>query len=208
MTGGAASLRGMYLRGAVQIVGLIAVVAGVIGWVTGWRYGHSLVTIGLAVYLASLFTRGVSLQRTLGTFEAVRSRRSTGEEALAHAAGAVHHYRKLASKRPGERGRLDQMLETQWHLLNKLGKHEDALPVAREAVESCRLAVTKDAGYDERLSTTLHNLAVTLERLDHTDEVPPVLEEAIAARRRVIARARASPGDHSVQPGAHAPPAP
>jgi tetratricopeptide (TPR) repeat protein len=143
------SLRELYIRSAVQTVGAIAVIVGGIGWITGWRYGHGLVTLGLAVYLCSAVTGRMGKGwHTVSAFhdgkQAANSyREGRFEDAAEHIANQVGHVRQLAFIDPGETRYAGRTLIAQWTVLTKLGRHEDALVVAEEAVAVCRIA---DAG--------------------------------------------------------------
>jgi tetratricopeptide (TPR) repeat protein len=181
---GMTSAREVVIRGVVQLVAALAIVAGLIGWIAGRRYGHELVTLGLLVYLATFFTRRTSFKRSWGTLELMRA---TGDEALEHVESAVRSFRKLAAKRPGEARHLAGALDRQWHLLNELGKHEEALPVAREAVENWRAVVVDEPGHRAQLSKALNHVSVSLGRLGLDEESIPVDEEAIVVQRGVVA---------------------
>ncbi|NIK60168.1 tetratricopeptide repeat protein [Kribbella shirazensis] len=139
------SLREMYIRGGVQMAATAAVVAGGIGWLAGWRYGHALITLGLALYVCTLFPRraGRSWHTTLAFYAAKEAAKSYEagqfEDAAAAVASQVGHLRKLAFIRPDESKYLGNALTAQWNTLTKLGRHADALVVAEEAVAVCRI---------------------------------------------------------------------
>lgn len=143
------SLRELYLRGAVQTVGAVAVIVGGIGWITGSRYGHGLVTLGLAVYLCSVITRRMGKGwHTVSAFhDSKQATKSYGEgrleDSAEHIASQVGHVRQLAFIDPGETRYAGHALIAQWTVLTKLGRHDDALVVAEEAVAVCRIV---DAG--------------------------------------------------------------
>jgi tetratricopeptide (TPR) repeat protein len=181
------SVRETYIRGIAQTVGALAVVAGIIGWITGWRHGHSVITLGLIVYLSTLFTPRLSLSRSWGALELMRAEKSAGEDALEHVESAVGGFRKYANKRPGEARYLANALDKQWNLLHELDRHEDALPVIQEAVETWRQVVAGEPYYREQLARSLNHAAVTLSQLDREDEAIPANEEAIVLTRSLIA---------------------
>lgn len=93
------SVRETMIRGLVQFTAALAVIAGVIGLIIGWRYGHGLITAGLAIYVATFFNRRMSFHRSMGGFELMQAQ---GDNALQHIESAVRSYRKLAAKRPRE----------------------------------------------------------------------------------------------------------
>lgn len=144
--------RELYVRGAVQGVGVVAVAAGAIGWIAGWRYGHALVTLGLVVYIASYFPRRVrtAWYLALAFPHGDRAAKTFGAgqyaEAADELAAQATHLRKLAFAQPNEAERLGQVLMGQWSALTKLGRHADALLIAEEAVAVMRLV---DAGRRE-----------------------------------------------------------
>ena len=129
-----ASNGSVYVRGAVQTVAALAVVAGGVSWVAGWEYGHLLTTIGLATLLIAIWPPNFSMHRAIAAEYVRLSARSTGEESEAHLQSAVHQLRKLAAKRPGEAWRLAATLDQLWQLLADAERYDDALPIAREAV--------------------------------------------------------------------------
>ncbi|MEV6268690.1 hypothetical protein AB0L64_16055 [Kribbella sp. NPDC051936] len=63
------SVRAILTRGMVQAVAAPAVVTGLVGWIAGAQYGHALVTLGLAVYIPTFFTRLTSFRRSWGALE-------------------------------------------------------------------------------------------------------------------------------------------
>jgi tetratricopeptide (TPR) repeat protein len=191
MTSAADDFTSRYVRGFVELAGLAAALAGVITWVAGWQHGHSLTTLGLAGVIIGAFDWRVNPRRGLGAVYArhveLGMRKSDTEGALTAASLAVHHWRKLAAKRPIENKRLAPLLDQQWDLLHESGRHEEALPVACEAVETWRQLQADEPGYTEHLAKSLNRLAVTLGRLDREEEAIPFTTEAISIRRRLVA---------------------
>lgn len=102
------SLRELYIRGGLQMAGAAAAVVGGLGWITGWRYGHGLITLGLILYVCTLFPRRAGRSwHTVMAFSdgkhAVKSYRAGQvEEAAEYLASQVGHLRKLAFLQPGE----------------------------------------------------------------------------------------------------------
>ncbi|WP_165949372.1 tetratricopeptide repeat protein [Kribbella turkmenica] len=182
------NVRLVIVRGVLQLLGLAGTVVGGITWITGWRHGHGLITLGLIVYVVSFFTRNVSFRRSEGDLELSRSHQSTGEKALQHAESAVRSFRKYAARRPAAALRLATALDRQWDLLNDLGRHEEALPVAHAALETWRQVVEQNKSRREYLSRALSRVVVTLDRLNHdAQESIPYTEEAIAISRSLVA---------------------
>lgn len=139
------SLRELYIRGGVQMVAAVVVIVGGIGWIAGWRYGHGLVTLGLAAYVCSLFRRrrGKGWHSSLAYYDAQHATKSFKaeqfEDAAEQFASQVRHVRKLAFISPRDVKYLGNALMAQWSALTKLGRHSDALVIAEEAVAVCRL---------------------------------------------------------------------
>jgi tetratricopeptide (TPR) repeat protein len=171
------------VRGMVQLVGALAVVAGLIGWISGWQYGHGLVTLGLVVYVSTFFTRRMSFRRSWGQLELMQA---DGDDALQHVDSAVRSFRKLAAKRPGEATYLANTLDKQWTLLAAVDKHDEALPIAREAVETWRAVVIDNPSHRVNLSRALNHVAVSLGCLDRDEESVPYNEEAIVVQRALV----------------------
>ncbi|MET9272456.1 tetratricopeptide repeat protein [Kribbella sp. NPDC003557] len=181
------SVRGILIRGAMQAVAVLAVLAGAITWLAGWRYGHGLVTLGLLLYVATFFTRQMSFSRSWGVLAMRQAEQASGDEALEHVASAVRAFRKLAGRRPAESWRLALALDEQWDLLNAQDKHEQALPVVEEAVETWRGVVIDQPAYRTNLARALNHAGFTLGELDREDEAIPYTEEAIVLNRALMA---------------------
>jgi tetratricopeptide (TPR) repeat protein len=191
MTSTADGFTSRLVRGFVQLAGLVAALAGVITSGAGWQHGHSLTTLGLAGVIIGGFNWKVNRRRRLAAVYAwhleLAMRQSDTKGALTAASLAVHHWRKLAAKRPIENQWLGPLLDQQWDLLHESGRHEEALPVAREAVETWRQLQADEPGYTEHLARSLNRVAVTLGRLDREEEAIPFTTEAISIRRRLVA---------------------
>lgn len=176
--------REILVRGLVQFVGLVAVVVGAMGWIAGWGYGHTLVTAGLVVYIATFFNNRISYHRSMGNFYLLDAK---GDNELDEVQSAVRQFRKLAAKRPDEAARLARALDRLWRLLNDAGNHQEAVPIAQEAVEIWRALVIDSPGYRGNLSRALNHVGISLGRLHRDDESIPFNEEAIVVQRTLVA---------------------
>ncbi len=182
-------LTGHLFRASVGWLGIVAALVGVVTWISGWRYGHSLLTLGLFVVLAfapdwRTFSRlGWAIGHVWLANKSIA--RSDLEEAEEHYATAARQLRRVAGHRRSELWRLATALDMRSRVLDHLGKHEDALPVAREAADAWRAAVAY-ATRTPQLAEALNRLAVTLGRLNREADAIPITEEAIAVNRQQV----------------------
>ncbi|MFB6720567.1 hypothetical protein ACFCV3_10420 [Kribbella sp. NPDC056345] len=184
------NLTSQVLRSLGAWLGTVAALVGVVTWISGWRGGHSLVTLGLLVVLvfASDWKVSPHLGLALGYVLVANwsFARSDLEEAGKYYAKAARRLRKVVRYRDNELWRLATAHDQRWRLLTVLDRHEDALPAAREAADAWRAAVAHDTARTPQLAEALNRLAVTLGQLDREADAIPITEEAITVNRQQV----------------------
>ncbi len=180
-----------FVRRPLWVLGLIAAVVGVAGWISGWRYGHGLTTVALFVMVIGSSDYKFTIPYSQGLVSVYYSRKSVAagddEEALRLATKAVRRFGLLAKYRPEHTFWHAAALGHQWGLLNRSGRHEEALAAAESEVAAWRTAAADDAKWSRSLADALHRVVVSRAQLDTTDgSLEPTLE-AIDLHREHIA---------------------
>jgi hypothetical protein len=177
----------MYIRGTIQAVAAVAVMGGVIGLVAGWRYGHALVTAGLAGFLATVL-RGhmrrswyLGLAYVPGSAAVTSLREERFEDAARERAEQTGYLRTLAFAAPHEMHHLAPALIAQWYALTRLGQHDDAVVVAEEAVSVGRILEAARNDRQPVVEEALEDLEHSLSNLAPT-RVGPEADELLMLR--------------------------
>lgn len=180
-----------FARRPLWVLGLIAAVVGVAGWISGWRYGHGLTTVALFVMVIGSSDYKFTIPYSQGLVSVYYSRKyladGDDEEALRLATKAVRRFGLLATYRPEHTWLHAAALDHQWGLLNSSGRHEEALAAAEAAVAAWRTAVAYDAKWSRSLADALHRVVVSRTTLDTTDGLLEPTLEAIDLHREHIA---------------------
>jgi tetratricopeptide (TPR) repeat protein len=178
-------------RHPLFVLGLIAGVVGVIGWIHGWQYGHGLTTIALLVMLIGSRDYRFTIPYAQGFVSVYYSRKfhasGDDEQALRFAKDGVKWFGRLAKHRPEHTSRYAVALDGLWSLLRGAGRHEEALVAAESAVTAWRTAAADDAKWSHSLADALHNLFLSRVALDTTDGLLEPTLEAIELHRKLIA---------------------
>jgi tetratricopeptide (TPR) repeat protein len=180
-----------FTRHPLFVLGLIAAVVGVVGWISGWQYGHGLTTVALLVMVIGSRDYMFTIPYAQGFVSVYYSRKllagGDDEEALRFAANGAKWFGRLAKHRPEHTWRHAVALDHLWSLLNGAGRHEEALAAAEPAVAAWRIAAADDAKWSRSLADALNRVFVSRAALDTTDGLLEPTLEAIELRRENIA---------------------
>ena len=178
-------------RHPLFVLGLIAGVVGVVGWIYGWQHGHGLTTVALLAMLLGSRDYMITIPYAQGFVAVYYSRKFLAsrddEQALRFAKDGAKWFGRLAKHRPEHTFRYAVALDNLWSLLRRAGRHQEALAAAEPAVTAWRTAVADDATWSRRLADALHNLFLSRAVLDTTDGLLEPTLEAIELHRKHIA---------------------